>query len=123
MTASNIHDEDEILWFRNSLRHFPAGVAVVTVADGTDVWGMTATSFTTVSLDPKLCSVSVNTPGRMHKLLIQTDGVFGMSILHAKQGPYRGLLRQATVERRTRCADGPAQRLPGPRRRSGVDGL
>ncbi|QRP48552.1 flavin reductase family protein [Amycolatopsis sp. FDAARGOS 1241] len=79
-------DETELLRFRSTLRHFPSGVAVVTVAHGTDVHGMTASSFTSVSLDPRLCSVSVNKPGRMHKLLRQTDGRYGISVLHADQG-------------------------------------
>lgn len=89
MTADNQQhgaDEAEQLRFRSSLRHFPSGVAVVTVADGNEVHGMTASSFTSVSLEPRLCSVSVNKPGRMHKLLKQTDGRFGISILNTHQG-------------------------------------
>jgi flavin reductase (DIM6/NTAB) family NADH-FMN oxidoreductase RutF len=79
-------DEDELLRFRSALRHFPSGVAVVTIADGAEVYGMTASSFTSVSLEPRLCSISVNKPGRMHKLLKQTDGAFGISVMNAGQG-------------------------------------
>ncbi|WP_351236475.1 flavin reductase family protein [Streptomyces sp. NPDC002133] len=86
-SEANEPDEQELLRFRTSLRHFPSGVAVVTVADGDGVYGMTASSFTSVSLKPQLCSVSVNKPGRMHRLLAQSDGTFGISVLSADQGP------------------------------------
>jgi flavin reductase (DIM6/NTAB) family NADH-FMN oxidoreductase RutF len=78
-------DEGEIQRFRESLRNFPSGVTVVTIADGTSVHGMTASSFTSVSLNPRLCSVSVNKPGRMHSLLSGTDGVFGISMMTEDQ--------------------------------------
>ncbi|WIX81869.1 flavin reductase family protein [Amycolatopsis carbonis] len=75
------------LKFRRALRHFPSGVSVVTVVDGDGgVHGMTASSFASVSLDPPLCAVSVNKPGRMHQLLHGTDGHFGLSILGQDQG-------------------------------------
>jgi flavin reductase (DIM6/NTAB) family NADH-FMN oxidoreductase RutF len=79
-------DELETLRFRESLRNFPSGVAVVTIADGSRVHGMTASSFTSVSLTPRLCSVSVNKPGRMHSLLSRTDGGFGINVLTEAQG-------------------------------------
>jgi flavin reductase (DIM6/NTAB) family NADH-FMN oxidoreductase RutF len=78
-------DEDELLRFRRSLRHFPSGVAVVTIAEGPGVHGMTASSFTSVSLEPRLCSISVNKPGRMHRLLKDTDGTYGISVLRVDQ--------------------------------------
>lgn len=78
-------DEREVLRFRESLRNFPSGVAVVTIADGPSVYGMTASSFTSVSLSPRLCSVSVNKPGRMHSLLAHSDDAFGISVLTEAQ--------------------------------------
>jgi flavin reductase len=80
-----IEDAAELDRFRESLRNFPSGVTVVTIADGTSVHGMTASSFTSVSLSPRLCSVSVNKPGRMHALLSGTDGVFGISVMTEAQ--------------------------------------
>lgn len=50
-------EDDELLRLRTSLRHFPSGVTAVTVTDGPAVHGMTASSFTSVSLAPPLCSV------------------------------------------------------------------
>lgn len=76
--------------FRKALRRFPSGVTVVTVADGTQARGMTASgffhamtasSFAAVSLDPPLLAVSVNKPGLMHQRLALTDGMYGVSIL------------------------------------------
>ncbi|MFI5706400.1 flavin reductase family protein [Kribbella sp. NPDC051620] len=85
--------ENEQLRFRSVLRTFASGVAVVTIADSNGVHGMTASSFTSVSLEPPLCSVSVNRlsllsdqPSRMHTLLQETDGLFGISILTDQQG-------------------------------------
>jgi flavin reductase (DIM6/NTAB) family NADH-FMN oxidoreductase RutF len=73
--------------FRHALRHFPTGVSVITITGEDDgVHGMTASSFSPVSLDPRLCAVSVNKPGRMHQLLQETDGYFGLSILRNTQG-------------------------------------
>lgn len=81
------------LQFRTALRNFASGVAVVTIADGNDVYGMTASSFTSVSLEPALCSVSVNKMStlaeqrsRMHTLLSATDDRYGISILNDRQG-------------------------------------
>ncbi|MEV0183199.1 flavin reductase family protein [Streptomyces sp. NPDC050625] len=72
--------------FRKALRHFPSGVSVVTITDGDGVHGMTASSFASVSLDPPLCAVSVNKPGRMHQLLEAADGHYALSILAQGQG-------------------------------------
>lgn len=79
--------DERALGFRRALRHFPTGVSVVTVGTSDDVHGMTASSFCPISLEPRLCSVSVNKPGRMHQLLHETDGVYGLSILNREQGP------------------------------------
>jgi flavin reductase len=85
--------ETQQLQFRTTLRNFASGVAVVTIADSNDVHGMTASSFTSVSLDPALCSVSVRKmsplseqQSRMHALLSDTDGLYGISILTDRQG-------------------------------------
>jgi flavin reductase len=83
------------LLFRKALRHFPTGVSVVTIRGGAEVigmtsssliHGMTASSFSAVSLDPPLLSVSVNKPGQMHKLLADTDETYALSVLGHHQG-------------------------------------
>lgn len=90
---SETDDTQRRLRFRTALRTFASGVAVVTIADGQDVHGMTASSFTSVSLDPALCSVSVNKKSllaeqqsRMHALLSATGERYGISILNETQG-------------------------------------
>jgi flavin reductase (DIM6/NTAB) family NADH-FMN oxidoreductase RutF len=78
--------DEKALGFRRALRHFPTGVSVVTVGTADDVHAMTASSFCPISLEPRLCAVSVNKPGRMHQLLQATDDLYGLSILSREQG-------------------------------------
>jgi flavin reductase (DIM6/NTAB) family NADH-FMN oxidoreductase RutF len=85
-TSTYAPTDERSLGFRRALRHFPTGVSVVTVGAPGDVHGMTASSFCPISLEPRLCSVSVNKPGRMHQLLAETDGLYGLSILNREQG-------------------------------------
>lgn len=70
--------------FRDVLAQWPSGVTVVTtVLDG--VWhGMTASSFSSVSLDPPLVSICLDQRLYSHGLLT-TSGVFGISVLAKDQ--------------------------------------
>jgi flavin reductase len=86
-TSTYAPTDERALGFRQALRHFPTGVSVVTVGTADDVHGMTASSFCPISLEPRLCAVSVNKPGRMHRLLEATDELYGLSILNRDQGP------------------------------------
>jgi flavin reductase (DIM6/NTAB) family NADH-FMN oxidoreductase RutF len=79
--------------FRAVLGQWPSGVTVVTTvrpeagADGTvsDVWhGMTASSFSSVSLDPPLVSVCLDKNVWTHDL-IESAGVFAVNILAKDQ--------------------------------------
>jgi flavin reductase (DIM6/NTAB) family NADH-FMN oxidoreductase RutF len=54
---------------RRACGQFATGVTVVTVRDGDGFRGMTANSFTSVSLDPPLVLVSVDRRNRTHELL------------------------------------------------------
>ncbi len=83
--------------FRDVLAQWPSGVTVVTtVVDG--VWhGMTASSFSSVSLDPPLVSICLDRKLYTHGL-IQGSGVFGVNVL-AKD--------QAEVARRFAGMSGP----------------
>ncbi|WP_394618796.1 flavin reductase family protein [Lentzea sp. JNUCC 0626] len=62
---------------------FATGVTVVTVG-GPVPHGMTANSFTSVSLDPPLVLVCVGRDASMHRHLTDT-GTFGVSVLAADQ--------------------------------------
>jgi flavin reductase (DIM6/NTAB) family NADH-FMN oxidoreductase RutF len=71
--------------FRKALGHFTTGVTVVTVEfEPGKIHGMTANSFTSVSLDPMLILVCVDRRAKMLSLLEKKKS-FGISILKAGQ--------------------------------------
>lgn len=71
--------------FRRALGHFATGVTVVTVESAShNVHGMTANSFTSVSLEPPLVSVCVDQNAHLLPLLKQ-GGKFGINILRDDQ--------------------------------------
>ncbi len=66
--------------FRDAVGRFPTGVAVVTARQGGTHHGMTANSFTSVSLDPVLVLVCVDKTARLHEMVLAT-GQWGVSVL------------------------------------------
>src|SRR5204862_5596820 len=71
--------------FRQALGHFTTGVTVVTVErEPGKIHGMTANSFTSVSLDPMLILVCVDNRANMYSLL-QKKKQFGVSVLKHNQ--------------------------------------
>lgn len=73
------------LEFRKALGHFSTGVTVVSVErESGQIHGMTANSFTSVSLDPMLILVCVDRRAKMLSLL-ETKKRFGISVLKAGQ--------------------------------------
>lgn len=66
--------------FRDAVGRFPTGVTVVTARQGDVHHGMTANSFTSVSLDPVLVLVSVDKTSRLHEMVLDT-GEWGVSVL------------------------------------------
>jgi flavin reductase (DIM6/NTAB) family NADH-FMN oxidoreductase RutF len=75
-----IEDPKEL---RRAFGAFATGVTVVTIG-GETPHGMTANSFTSVSLDPPLVLVCVGRNAVMHDLLL-AQGSFGVSVLAAHQ--------------------------------------
>lgn len=69
---------------RRTFGRFATGVTIVTCNRDGDIHGMTANSFTSVSLDPALVLVSIDNRARMAQLL-QKDGHFGLNILSLGQ--------------------------------------
>lgn len=70
--------------FRDVLAQWPSGVTVVTtVVDGVR-HGMTASSFSSVSLDPPLVSICLDRRLYSHGL-VESSGVFGISVLAKDQ--------------------------------------
>ncbi len=73
-------DPSDVSRFRRALARFATGVTVVTtVADGVD-HAMTASAFTSVSLDPLLVLICVEQDARFHDAVIEA-GVWGVSVL------------------------------------------
>src|SRR3972149_6090743 len=69
---------------RRLMRAWTSGVTVVTAAYDGEQHGMTVSSFTSVSLDPPLIVISLQTDSRTHKL-VQAAGAFAETILGAEQ--------------------------------------
>jgi len=70
--------------FRRTVGLFATGVTVVTVRVGETVHGMTANSFTSVSLNPLLVLVCVDRQARMGSL-IERAGAFAVCVLSDRQ--------------------------------------
>jgi flavin reductase (DIM6/NTAB) family NADH-FMN oxidoreductase RutF len=71
--------------FRAALQHFPAGVTVVTTRDGDgQPCGMTASAFTSLSLDPPLVLVCIDHEATAYPALVEY-GWFGVNVLGKSQ--------------------------------------
>jgi flavin reductase (DIM6/NTAB) family NADH-FMN oxidoreductase RutF len=78
---SNVGVDVNVL--RPAFAAFATGITVVTTG-GASPHGMTANSFTSVSLDPPLVLVCVDRDAVMHRTLV-AGGAFGVSVLAAHQ--------------------------------------
>ena len=71
--------------FRRVMGHFAAGVTIITtIGDDGKPYGLTATAFTSVSLDPPLVLVCVDKQAESHPHF-HTSGVFAVNFLAAGQ--------------------------------------
>ena len=70
--------------FRQTLGRFATGVTVITTIYEGSVHGMTANAFCSVSLEPPLVLISVETHRQMHRLLAQSRR-YAVSILSKDQ--------------------------------------
>lgn len=71
--------------YRNALRHFPAGVTIVTIKSGDAVHGLTVSAFASVSPEPPLITVIIDHRHYAHTLLKQDEAVFAVNILRHDQ--------------------------------------
>jgi flavin reductase (DIM6/NTAB) family NADH-FMN oxidoreductase RutF len=69
---------------RGAMRAWTTGVTVVTAIYEGQRYGMTVNSFTSISLDPPLISVTLKRLTHTHEL-VEKSGEFAMTILSAKQ--------------------------------------
>ena len=72
---------------RHACGQFATGVTIVTVGDGNGARGMTANSFTSVSLDLPLISISIDVRNRTHQL-VSEQGRFAINVLTREQRPW-----------------------------------
>jgi flavin reductase (DIM6/NTAB) family NADH-FMN oxidoreductase RutF len=70
--------------FRAVMSRLAAGVTIVTVRDGGGALGMTASSVTSVSLEPPMLLVCVACDARLHEPILAAER-FGVSVLSADQ--------------------------------------
>lgn len=88
--------------YRAVMRNLVAGVTVVTTRLEDKPSGMTATSFTSVSLEPMLVQVSLDRDSRTHDA-IQASGKFAINILAADQEDIARHFSTAGVDRFQVC--------------------
>ena len=69
---------------RKAMRNWATGITIVTVEHEGVQHGMTVSSFTSISLEPPLISVSLYNSSRTYKL-VNAAGHFGVTILAADQ--------------------------------------
>jgi len=67
--------------YRQALRHFPAGVTLVTIQAGDQVHGLTVSAFTSVSPEPPLIAVVIDQRHYAHELLQKEGASFAVNIL------------------------------------------
>jgi flavin reductase (DIM6/NTAB) family NADH-FMN oxidoreductase RutF len=90
--------------FRLALRHFPAGVTIVTIQEGGRIHGLTVSAFASVSAEPPLIAVIIENRHKAHALLEQPDAVFAVNILGEEQSELSN--RFAWVKDEDRFAEG-----------------
>lgn len=90
--------------FKAALGRLCAGVTVVTVADPDGDHGMTASAFTSLSLDPPLVLVCVGKKGNMHARLSAADH-FAVNLLDAAQESVSNRFAGWWEEGRSKWAD------------------
>ncbi len=69
---------------RSAMRAWTSGVTIVTATHAGQRHGMTVSSFTSISLDPPLIVISLQTSSRTHDVVTKA-GAFGVTILSADQ--------------------------------------
>jgi flavin reductase (DIM6/NTAB) family NADH-FMN oxidoreductase RutF len=70
--------------FRQAMGHFASGVTVVTTAAGTELYGMTVSSFSSLSLNPPLVLICIDKSVPTHDIL-KHAGCFVVNILEERQ--------------------------------------
>jgi len=82
---------------RVAMRAWSAGVTVVTAAFENQRHGMTVNSFTSISLDPALITISLQQNTRTHEFVVKSQA-FGLTILSATQANLSNIFAGRTKE-------------------------
>jgi flavin reductase (DIM6/NTAB) family NADH-FMN oxidoreductase RutF len=116
--ASRPHPVSDADRFRATLRHHPAGVVIVTaVVDGRPV-GLTATSFTSVSLEPPLVAFYIAETSSTWPVLRRAGG-FAVHLLAEEQADLAARFARKGVDRFA----APTSWRPGPEEVPLLDGV
>lgn len=94
-------DQDAL---RNAMRAWSAGVTVVTAIHEGQKHGMTVNSFTSISLNPALITVSLQQNTRTHEFVSKSKA-FGLTILSTEQTEVSNLFAGRMPEVEDRFAD------------------
>lgn len=90
--------------FKNAMRRLAATVSIIATADEDGWHGMTATSVTSVSMDPPSVLVCVNTTATLHKIL-HAGRRFSVNLLRASQEVHAGTFSSSKIRGADRFAD------------------
>lgn len=90
--------------FRLALRHFPAGVTIVTIRSGEKTHGLTVSAFASVSAEPPMIAIIIENRHKAHVLLEEPGAVFAVNILGEDQSELSN--RFAWVKDEDRFAQG-----------------
>jgi flavin reductase (DIM6/NTAB) family NADH-FMN oxidoreductase RutF len=71
--------------FRKALRHFPAGVTIVTIRAGEQTHGLTVSAFSSVSAEPPMISIIVEHRHKAYEMLEEPEATFAVNILGEEQ--------------------------------------
>jgi len=72
-------------YLRHAMRQWTTGVTIVTTQLGEQRHGMTVNSFTSLSLEPPLVTVTLAI-GTRTQMMVEQSGLFGVTILNENQG-------------------------------------
>lgn len=89
--------------YRAMMRNLASGVPVVTTVVDGQFYGATATSFTSVSLDPPLVQVTFDLSSNT-RALIESSGVFAVNVLGADQEQIARDFSQKGIDRFQNCS-------------------
>lgn len=90
--------------FKSAMRRLAATVSIISTSDEDGWHGMTATSVTSVSMDPPSVLVCVNTTATLHKVL-HAGKRFCVNLLRASQESHAGTFSSSKIRGADRFAD------------------